>query len=70
MLAQSASVVDPGAFERLLNGLVSPQAQHPRLQEAAMSIRMMPSPRSFLFFFVALPRVVRDLARSWARRSS
>ena len=58
MLAQSASKADPVLFEALHAGLAQLERNTRGLQEAAMSIRMMPMSSVFSRF----PRVVRDLA--------
>ena len=58
MLAQTASKVDPVVHEALFNGLALLERNTRDLQEAAMSIRMMP----MSFAFSRFPRVVRDLA--------
>lgn len=58
MLAQTASQVDPVLYERLLNGLGQLERNTRDLQEAVMSIRMMP----MSFVFSRFPRVVRDIA--------
>lgn len=58
MLAQSASGVDPVVFERLHSRLSQLERNTRDLQEAAMSIRMMP----MSFVFSRFPRVVRDVA--------
>ena len=58
MLMQSASVIDPVANERLLSGLGLLGRNTRDLQEAVMSIRMLP----ISFVFSRFPRVVRDLA--------
>jgi two-component system chemotaxis sensor kinase CheA len=58
MLAQSASDIDPVEFERLHNGIAQLQRNSRDLQEAVMSIRMMP----ISVVFSRFPRVVRDLA--------
>ena len=58
MLAQTASQIDPVIFEKLLNGLSQLERNTRDLQEAVMSIRMMP----ISFVFSRFPRVVRDIA--------
>jgi two-component system chemotaxis sensor kinase CheA len=58
MLAQSAAGVDPVVFERLNSRLGQLERNTRDLQEAAMSIRMMP----MSFVFSRFPRVVRDVA--------
>lgn len=59
MLAQSASRADPVLYEALCNGLAQLERNTRDLQEAAMSIRMMP----ISFAFSRFPRLVRDLAQ-------
>ncbi|MBL8491558.1 MAG: Hpt domain-containing protein, partial [Rhodocyclaceae bacterium] len=59
MLAQAAEVLDPVEFERLHNGLVQLERNSRDLQEAVMSIRMMP----ISVVFSRFPRVVRDLSQ-------
>ncbi len=58
MLAQTASKADPVLYESLLNGLATLEGNTRELQEASMSIRMMPMSVAFSRF----PRVVRDVA--------
>ena len=58
MLMQSASTLDPVANERLLSGVGLLERNTRDLQEAVMSIRMLP----ISFVFSRFPRVVRDLA--------
>ncbi|MCA3150785.1 MAG: chemotaxis protein CheW [Rhodocyclaceae bacterium] len=58
MLMQSASALDQAANERLLAGLGLLGRNTRDLQEAVMSIRMLP----ISFVFSRFPRVVRDLA--------
>jgi two-component system chemotaxis sensor kinase CheA len=58
MLAQTADGVDPVIYENLLNGMAQLERNTRDLQEAVMSIRMMP----INFVFSRFPRVVRDLA--------
>ena len=58
MLAQTTSRVDPVAHEGLLKGMSMLAHNTRALQEAVMSIRMMP----ISFVFSRFPRVVRDLA--------
>ena len=58
MLAQTASQIDPVIFEKLLNCLNQLERNTRDLQEAVMSIRMMP----ISFVFSRFPRVVRDVA--------
>lgn len=58
MLAQTASAFDPVLNERLFSGLSQLTRNARDLQEAAMSIRMMPMD----YVFNRFPRLVRDLA--------
>lgn len=58
MLAQSAASLDPVTCEKLLNGLGQLDRNTRDLQDAVMSIRMMP----MSFVFSRFPRVVRDIA--------
>lgn len=58
MLAQTASKADPVLYEALCNGLATLERNTHDLQEASMSIRMMPMSVAFSRF----PRVVRDVA--------
>ncbi|WP_082053861.1 chemotaxis protein CheW [Methyloterricola oryzae] len=58
MLAQTASELDPVQHENLLNGVALLERNTRDLQEAVMSIRMMP----MSFVFSRFPRMVRDLA--------
>ncbi len=58
MLAQSAAALDPVTCEKLLNGLGQLDRNTRDLQDAVMSIRMMP----MSFVFSRFPRVVRDIA--------
>ncbi|MGI4891860.1 MAG: Hpt domain-containing protein, partial [Janthinobacterium lividum] len=58
MLAQTASSFDPVLNERLFSGLSQLTRNARDLQEAAMSIRMMPMD----YVFNRFPRLVRDLA--------
>ncbi|MCX7627578.1 MAG: chemotaxis protein CheA [Methylophilaceae bacterium] len=58
MLAQTASKVDPVLYEELINSMAQLERNTRDLQEAVMSIRMMP----ISFVFSRFPRVVRDLA--------
>jgi len=58
MLAQTATAFDPVLHERLFNGLGQLQRNAHDLQEAVMSIRMMPMD----YVFSRFPRLVRDLA--------
>jgi two-component system chemotaxis sensor kinase CheA len=58
MLAQMSNKVDPVLYETLLNGLGQLERNTRDLQDAVMSIRMMP----ISFVFNRFPRVVRDLS--------
>jgi two-component system chemotaxis sensor kinase CheA len=58
MLMQSTSKLDPAVHERLLSGVTLLERNTRDLQEAVMSIRMLP----VAFVFSRFPRVVRDLA--------
>ncbi len=58
MLAQTASEVDPVIYEKLNNGMNQLKRNTRNLQEAVMSIRMLP----ISFVFSRFPRVVHDLA--------
>ena len=58
MLAQQASVLDPVQNEKLLNGLSQLDRNTRSMQEAVMSIRMLPMD----FVFSRFPRLVRDTA--------
>ena len=58
MLAQTASEIDPVISEKLQSGMNHLERNTRDLQEAVMSIRMLP----MSFVFSRYPRVVRDLA--------
>ncbi len=58
MLLQCATQMQDGAPEALVNGLAQLERNTRGLQEAVMSIRMMP----ISFVFSRFPRVVRDLS--------
>lgn len=58
MLAQSVSDIDPVLCEKLLSGMSQLEHNTRDIQEAVMSIRMLP----INFVFSRFPRVVRDLA--------
>ena len=64
MLAQSATQIDPVEFERLHNGLIQLERNTRDLQEAVMSIRMMPMSVVFSRF----PRVVRDISQKLGKQ--
>lgn len=58
MLAEAASVLDPVLYERLLGGLGHLERNALDLQEAVMSIRMMPMDSVFSRY----PRLIRDVS--------
>ncbi|MBV7482845.1 chemotaxis protein CheA [Bordetella sp. BOR01] len=58
MLAQTAAGLDPVLHDRLLNGMEQLERNARDLQEAVMSIRMMPMD----YVFSRFPRLVRDIA--------
>jgi len=58
MLTQTATTLDPVLHDRLLNGMEQLERNARDLQEAVMSIRMMPMD----YVFSRFPRVVRDNA--------
>jgi len=58
MLAQTAAHADPVMYENLLNSVSQLERNTRDLQEAVMSIRMLP----ISFVFSRFPRVVRDVA--------
>ena len=58
MLAQTASMLDPVEFEQMMQGIGQFERNTRELQEAVMSIRMIP----ISFVFNRFPRVVRDVA--------
>ncbi|MFT0851125.1 chemotaxis protein CheA [Achromobacter sp. F4_2707] len=58
MLVQTASTLDPVLHDRLLNGIEQLDRNARDLQEAVMSIRMVPMD----FVFSRFPRVVREAA--------
>lgn len=64
MLAQTASAFDPVLNERLFAGLSQLTRNARDLQEAAMSIRMMPMD----YVFNRFPRLVRDLAHKLGKQ--
>ncbi|WP_062794222.1 chemotaxis protein CheA [Cupriavidus metallidurans] len=57
MLAQTASSLDPVLFDRLFSGMGQLERNARDLQEAVMSIRMMPMD----YVFSRFPRLVRDM---------
>ncbi|SFB84745.1 two-component system, chemotaxis family, sensor kinase CheA [Marinospirillum celere] len=64
MLAQSLSVLDPIEHENIHNGLANLERNSRDLQEAVMSIRMLP----INFVFGRFPRVVRDLTKKMHKK--
>lgn len=58
MLAQTASEVDPVIHEKLISGIALLERNTRDLQEAIMSIRMVP----MSFVFSRFPRMVRDIS--------
>ncbi|SMC16948.1 two-component system, chemotaxis family, sensor kinase CheA [Andreprevotia lacus DSM 23236] len=64
MLSQLAGQLDPAINELLLNGIGQLERNTRELQEAAMSIRMMP----ISFVFNRFPRLVRDTASKLGKR--
>ncbi len=64
MLAQLTSVLDPGEHERIFQALNQLDHNTRELQEAVMSIRMLP----ISFIFNRFPRVVRDTANKLGKQ--
>jgi two-component system, chemotaxis family, sensor kinase CheA len=64
MLLQSASGVDPVQYERLHRGLAQLERNSRDLQEAVMSIRMLPMSVVFSRF----PRVVREVSQKMGKK--
>ncbi|CAB3634788.1 chemotaxis protein CheA [Achromobacter aegrifaciens] len=64
MLAQTASTLDPVLHDRLLNGMEQLERNARDLQEAVMSIRMMPMD----YVFSRFPRLVRDIASKMGKQ--
>lgn len=64
MLAQTVSELDPVQNEKLFNGMVQLERDSRNLQEAVMSIRMLP----ISFVFSRFPRMVRDLANKFGKQ--
>jgi len=64
MLAQTASTLDPVLHDRLLNGMEQLERNARDLQEAVMSVRMMPMD----YVFSRFPRVVRDIAAKMGKQ--
>jgi two-component system chemotaxis sensor kinase CheA len=58
MLAETSSAFDPALHDRLFSGMAQLERNARDLQEAVMSIRMMPMD----YVFSRFPRLVRDLA--------
>ncbi|CAH2780166.1 MAG: Signal transduction histidine kinase CheA [uncultured Paraburkholderia sp.] len=58
MLAETTSTFDPALHDRLFSGMAQLERNARDLQEAVMSIRMMPMD----YVFSCFPRLVRDLA--------
>ncbi|NYT86647.1 chemotaxis protein CheA [Pollutimonas harenae] len=64
MLVQRSSTLDPVLHDRLLNGIEQLERNARDLQEAVMSIRMMPMD----YVFSRFPRVVRESATKMNKR--
>jgi two-component system chemotaxis sensor kinase CheA len=64
MVKQSSAALDPNLHERLLTGLALLERNTRDLQDAVMSVRMLPMDVVFSRF----PRVVRDLSGKLAKR--
>src|SRR5690606_25165248 len=64
MLVQTASTLDPVLHDRLLNGIEQLERNARDLQEAVMSIRMMPMD----YVFSRFPRVVREAAAKMGKK--
>ncbi|MFA7669392.1 MAG: chemotaxis protein CheA [Burkholderiaceae bacterium] len=64
MLVQTASTLDPVVHDRLLNGIEQLDRNARDLQEAVMSIRMVPMD----YVFSRFPRVVREAAARMGKR--
>ncbi|MFW7342454.1 chemotaxis protein CheA [Pollutimonas sp. H1-120] len=64
MLVQTASTLDPVVHDRLLNGIEQLERNARDLQEAVMSIRMMPMD----YVFSRFPRVVRENAAKMGKQ--
>ncbi|MBY0557508.1 MAG: Hpt domain-containing protein [Burkholderiaceae bacterium] len=64
MIEQRVGILDPMKHERLLNGVSQLTRNTRDLQEAVMSIRMMPMD----FVFSRFPRMVRDLAAKLGKK--
>lgn len=63
MLAQTASHLDPAAFEKLENGLAQLERNTRNLQESVMAIRMVP----IRMVFSRFPRLVRDMKKAFGK---
>lgn len=63
MLAQTASHLDPAAFEKLENGLAQLERNTRNLQESVMAIRMVP----IRMVFSRFPRLVRDMKKTFGK---
>jgi two-component system chemotaxis sensor kinase CheA len=66
MLVQTASTLDPVVHDRLLNGIEQLERNARDLQEAVMSIRMMPMD----YVFSRFPRMVRESAARLGKQIS
>ncbi len=64
MIEQRTNALDAAAHERLLNGITQLTRNTRDLQEAVMSIRMMP----MNYVFSRFPRMVRDLAAKLGKK--
>jgi two-component system chemotaxis sensor kinase CheA len=64
MLVQTGSTLDPVVHDRLLNGIEQLERNARDLQEAVMSIRMMPMD----YVFSRFPRVVRESAAKMGKQ--
>jgi two-component system chemotaxis sensor kinase CheA len=64
MLAQQIKDLDPGRFHSLLNGVGELERHTHELQEAVMSIRMIP----MSFVFNRFPRLIRDLSAKLGKK--
>ena len=64
MLAQNSQTLDPTANQQLLSGLADLDRNTRDLQEAVMSIRMIPMSTVFSRF----PRMLRDLANKLGKK--
>ncbi|SEP72560.1 two-component system, chemotaxis family, sensor kinase CheA [Ectothiorhodospira magna] len=64
MMAESISMLDPVTHQSIFNGLSNLERNSRDLQQAVMSIRMMP----ISFVFNRFPRVVRDTASALSKK--